>query len=226
MRALVIDDDKGLARLLSLLLVEQGFAVDVSSTGVEGRTAGLVNEYDIVVLDLELPDCSGGSVLHTLRQNGREMPVLVLTATDDAAAMVTLLDAGADDYIVKPVENAVFRARVRALMRRRDQRTSDVLAAGPLVIDLKSQEARVAGQLMDLRAQEYRLLSYLVTHAQEVVTRTDLLEKLWDMHFDPGSNVVDVAVARLRRKLREYPGAPSLEAVRGRGYVLRVATDA
>ena len=151
--------------------------------------------------------------------------MLVLTGRDASSDVVTLLDAGADDYLVKPVENDVFRARVRALMRRGGATRRDVLAVGPLVLNTATREALVAGAPLRLRAQEYRLLHHLIVNAGAVVTRSDLLEKVWDMHFDPGSNVVEVAVARLRRRLAEHPGAPEIATLRGLGYSLRPARE-
>ena len=224
MRALVIEDDRATAKLVGLLLAEQGFSVDAVHAGEEGKSAALIHDYDLVVLDLTLPDVGGGSVLLALRRAGRATPVLVLTARDTTADVVTMLDAGADDYLVKPVENDVFRARVRALMRRGGATRPHVLAVGSLVLNTATREARVGGDALPLRAQEYRLLHHLVLHAGAVVTRSDLLEKVWDMHFDPGSNVIDVAIARLRRKLAAHDGAPSILTMRGLGYSLRAVS--
>ncbi|HEX2779008.1 MAG TPA: response regulator transcription factor [Gemmatimonadaceae bacterium] len=226
MRALVIEDDRATAKLVGLLLAEQGFSVDVVHTAAEGRSAAMIEEYDLLVLDLTLPDASGGAVLLALRRAGRLAPVLVLTARDSSSDIVALLDAGADDYLVKPVENDVFRARVRALMRRGGTTRRDVFTVGSLVLNTETREALVGGSPLPLRAQEYRLLHHFVLNAGAVVTRTDLLEKVWDMHFDPGSNVVDVAVARLRRKLEQHAGAPEIRTLRGLGYSLRVRASA
>ena len=149
------------------------------------------------------------------------MPILVLTGRSGSADVVALLDAGADDYLVKPVENDVFRARVRALLRRGTAVRREVLGAGALVLNVATREALIGGAPLELRAQEYRLLHHLMVNAGAVVTRSELLEKVWDLTFDPGSNVVEVAVARLRRKLDRHGGAPAIVTVRGQGYSLR-----
>ena len=223
MRILVIEDDRTMAKLVRVVLVEQGYAVDVASTGEEGRTLALVNEYDGIVLDLELGDRHGVEILQELRRRGRTVPVLVLTGRDECESIVHALDAGADEYVVKPVSNDELRARIRALVRRGGSpRTTEQLTVGNLTLNRLTRRVRCGGQELALTPKELALLEHLMLRPGEVVTRTDLLEKVWDMHFDPDSNVVDVHVGRLRRKLRACGATASIAARRGFGFVLSV----
>ncbi len=222
MRVLVVDDDRSVATLVRRVLEEDGYAVDVASTGNEGRALALVNDYDAIVLDLQLPDRHGVEILLELRREGRGAPVLVLTGVDDPAAMVRVLDAGADDYVIKPMDNAVLRARVRAIVRRGGgARRSEELRVGALVLNRLTRRVLHATREVALTGKEYALLEHLLLHAGEVVTRSELLEKVWDMHFDPGSNIVDAHVARLRRKLASAGVSVTVDTVRGIGFVIR-----
>ncbi len=218
---LVVEDDKTMAKLVQLVLEEEGFAVDVASAGEEGRTLALVNEYDGIILDLELGDRHGVEILQEIRRAGRTVPILVLTGSADSANVVRALDAGADEYAVKPVPNAELRSRARALVRRGDRgRVSEQLAVGNLTLNRLTRRLRCNGTEITLTAKELSLLEHLMLHSGEMVTRTELLEKVWDMQFDPGSNIVDVHMSRLRRKLEQCGADATITGRRGFGFVL------
>lgn len=219
MKLLVVDDDRMLARFIQHGLQEDGHVVDVAHDGAEGRMLALVNEYDAIVLDIVMPGMSGVEVARDLRRKSRETPILMLTARSEKSDVVLGLDAGADDYLVKPFVMAELKARVRALLRRGGARRPDDLAAGSLVLHRATRRATVDGARLALTPKEYSLLEQLMLHVDEVVPRTELLEKVWDLHFDPGSNVVDVHVARLREKLRRAGADAHIAGVRGVGYV-------
>jgi DNA-binding response OmpR family regulator len=223
-RALLIEDDATSALLTRRLLEQEGFAVDLAKTGTEGLTLAMVNDYDAVVLDLGLPDRNGISVVQTLRREGRSVPVIVLTGTVDPAMTVRALDAGADDYVTKPLATDEFRARVRALVRRGGARRIEQLAYGNVVLDRLTRQLFVNGAEVTLTAKELPLLEQLLLNADAVVSRTTLLERVWDMHFDPGSNVVDVNVTRIRRKLLNAGADVVIAARRGVGFVLARST--
>jgi two-component system OmpR family response regulator len=219
-RALVVDDDPTLTLLVRRLLEEEGFAVDTAGLVAEGRTLAMVNEYDAIVLDLNLPDGNGVPLIQALRRDGKDTPVIVLTGTSDSSVTVRALDAGADDYLTKPINFAEFKARIRALVRRGGAQRTEQLTVGNVVLNRLSREALVGGTPVHLTPKELSLLEHLMMHPDEVVTRTDLLEKVWDMNFDPGSNVVDVGVARLRKKLEAAGGTAAITAKRGLGFVM------
>lgn len=220
MRVLVVEDDRQVARLLGRLLEEEGYAVDVTNSGEEGRTLALVNDYDALVLDLELPDRHGLSILQELRAGGDDVPVLILTGQGGDDAVVRGLDVGADEYVVKPVSNAEFRARVRALVRRGGARRSEQLNVGNLTLNRLAREVRAGTQKFHLTPTEFGILEHVMLHAGAVVPRTDLLEKLWDRNADVDSNVVDVHLSRLRSKLEEVDSQTELVTVRGVGIKL------
>jgi two-component system, OmpR family, response regulator len=220
MRILVIEDDRGMAKLVRLLLTENGYAVDITASGEEGLSLARINPYDALILDLGLPDRAGLTVLRALRAEGSRMPVLILTARAGTDPVVQGLDAGADDYLVKPFANAELQARVRALVRRGGAVRTEQVACGTLVVNRLTRHALVAGRQLELTSREFALLEHLALHAGEVVTRTSLLEAIWDMHFDPGTNVVDALVLRLRRKLAAAGPSPQVETIRGAGYRL------
>ncbi|HEX2779918.1 MAG TPA: response regulator transcription factor [Gemmatimonadaceae bacterium] len=222
MRILVIEDDPSVSRLVRLILAEQGYVVDVANTAEDGRAMALATDYDAIVLDLELGDRHGSEVLAALRAAGKLTPVLVLTGRDDDESIVRSLDQGGDQYAVKPVSNEELRARVRALVRRgATSRTLEQLSVGNVTVNRLSRRVRVGDRDLALTPKELALLEHLMLRAGEVVTRAELLEKVWDMHFDPGSNVVDVHVTRLRRKLEQAEGTVAIVARRGFGFVLR-----
>ena len=209
------------AHLVRAVLTGAGYAVDVASTGVEGRKLAFENDYDGIVLDLKLQDVHGLTILQELRREGRQTPVLILTGVGGESEMVSALDAGADEYVVKPVRNRELAARVRALVRRGNRSLSaGELAMGELVINRLARRVLVRGEEMVLSPRELSVLEYLLLHSGDVVTRSDLLENVWDMHFDPGSNVVDVHIARLRRKLELRSAPVRIATVRGVGFRL------
>jgi DNA-binding response OmpR family regulator len=219
-RALLIEDDATSALLSRQILEHEGFAVDLAATGNEGLTLALVNEYDAIVLDIGLPDRNGLSIVQALRREGRSTPVIVLTGTVDSAMTVRALDAGADDYVTKPLVIDEFRARLRALVRRGGAKRTEQLSCGNVVLNRLSRQLFVGGTEVELTAKELPLLEQLLLHVDAAVTRTELLERVWDMNFDPGSNVVDVNVARIRRKLRAAGADVAITARRGVGFVL------
>lgn len=220
MKLLVVEDDRMLSELVRRALTEEGYAVDVASDGEQAETLAFINDYDGIVLDLVLPRKSGLQLLQQLRREGRVTPTLILTGRRAKQDIVRGLDVGADDYLTKPFDLDELKARVRALLRRGGARRSEQLAMGGVVLDRRRRQASVDGSQLRVTPKEFALLEYLMTKADEVVTRTELLEKVWDFHFDPGSNVVDVHVARLRAKLRLANADLHLDTVRGIGFVL------
>lgn len=220
MRALVVDDDPTIRLLVRTLLEEGGFAVDEAETGESGRVLAMVNDYDAIVLDLALPDGNGIPVVQELRRKSRDTPVLVLTGNTDKAMIVMALDAGADDYVAKPIDFDEFKARVRALVRRGGARRTEQLSVGNLVLNRLTRVALVAGTPLHLSPRELSVLEHFLLHAGAVVARTELLEKVLDMTFDPGTNVVDVNVTRLRKKLAGAGATVAITSRRGIGFVL------
>jgi heavy metal response regulator len=222
MRVLVIEDELRVRSFVERGLREAGFAVDAAADGEEGLRLGLVNPYDAIVLDLMLPKRDGLSVLRELRGAGRATPVLVLSARDEVEDRVRGLDAGADDYLPKPFAFAELLARVRALLRRGTARPS-LLEIGDLRVDLLARKADRGGTKLDLTQKEFALLEYLARHADEVVTRTMISEHVWDMNFDSFSNVIDVYIRYLRRKIDEPFEKKLIHTRRGVGYMLSAA---
>jgi two-component system, OmpR family, response regulator len=218
MRALLVEDDATMAMLTRQILEQDGFVVDHATTGTEGQTLAFVNDYDAIVLDLTLPDRNGLTVLQALRKDGRQTPVIVLTG--DQNATVRALDAGADDYVTKPIVIDEFRARMRALVRRGGAKRTEQLASGNVVLNRLTREVFVDGKECRLTAKEFQLLEHFLINHGQVVSRAQLLEGVWDMHFDPGSNVVDVHVTRLRKKLEGAGANVKISARRGMGFVL------
>lgn len=212
-----------MALLTKQVLEQEGFAVDHAVTGNDAQTLAFVNEYDAIVLDLVLPDRNGLTVLQELRKEGRSTPVIVLTATANSASTVRALDAGADDYVTKPIVIEEFRARMRALVRRGGARRTEQLACGNVLLNRLTRQVYVSGTECSLTSKEFQLLEHFLLQQGQVVTRAELLEKVWDMHFDPGSNVVDVHVTRLRKKLQKASANVKITARRGMGFVLAAA---
>jgi two-component system, OmpR family, response regulator len=216
MRILVVEDDKDLQRLLKKALSEAGYVVDVAADGEEGHFLGDTEPYDAVVLDLGLPKMDGVTVLERWRKAGRKMPVLILTARDRWSDKVAGFDAGADDYVAKPFYTEELLARLRALLRRAAGIASADIEVGPLRIDTRSSRVTVEGNPIKLTSLEYRLLAYLAHHKGQVLSRTDLVEHLYDQDFDRDSNTIEVFIGRLRKKL----GVDVIHTVRGLGYRL------
>ncbi|BCH26010.1 DNA-binding response regulator [Mesorhizobium sp. L-8-10] len=217
MRILVVEDDKDLNRQLADALVDAGYVVDRAFDGEEGHFLGDTEPYDAVVLDIGLPQMDGISVVERWRRDGRKMPVLMLTARDRWSDKVAGIDAGADDYVTKPFHIEEVLARVRALIRRAAGHASSELVCGPLRLDTKASKADVDGVPLKLTSHEFRLLAYLMHHVGEVVSRTELVEHLYDQDFDRDSNTIEVFVGRLRKKM----GVDMIETVRGMGYRMR-----
>jgi len=224
MKILLVEDDRKVASFIEQGLREEGHAVDHAPDGDAATMMAHVNNYDVILLDVVLPKKNGFQVADELRREGRSTPILMLTSRDASEDRVRGLDAGADDYLSKPFDFDELLARIRALHRRGGAERLDVLQSGPIVLDRLSYVATVNGRRLDLTPKEFQLLEYFVRHPRQVVRRTTLLEKIWDMHFDPESNVVDVHVGNLRRKLRKAAGEPLLVTVRGVGYSLRPGT--
>ena len=221
MRILVIEDETDLNRQLASALGDAGYAVDCAFDGEEGHFLGDTEPYDAVVLDLGLPKLDGLSVLETWRRDGRLMPVLILTARDRWSDKVAGIDAGADDYVAKPFHMEEVLARLRALLRRATGHASNEIECGPIRLDTRSARVTVKGTQVRLTSLEFRLLAYLMHHQGQVVSRTELIEHLYDQDFDRDSNTVEVFVGRLRKKL----GADAIETVRGLGYRVQIPGD-
>ncbi|MFC1662473.1 response regulator transcription factor [Gemmatimonadota bacterium] len=220
MRILVVEDDKKVASFVEQGLREDGYSVDVAHDGVDGALKAHVHEYDLLILDVMLPGKTGYDILRGLRREGDSVPILLLTARDTAEDIVRGLDAGADDYLTKPFSFEILLARVRALIRRGGAQRLDQLRYADVELDRIQHAATRGGRDLKLTAREFQLLEYLMVHPEEVVRRTRLLEKVWDLSFDPMSNVVDVHVAKLRQKMRAGGEGPLIHTVRGVGYLL------
>src|SRR6476620_4082957 len=225
MKILVVEDDRKVAGFIEQGLKEEGYVVDVAPDGDEATMLAHVYDYAIILLDIVLPKKNGFQVAQELRREGRNTPILMLTSRDGVEDIVRGLDSGADDYLSKPFRFVELLARIRALTRRGGAERLDVLRYGPLAMDRLRHEVKVDEERLDLTAREFQLLEYMLLHPEEVVRRTTLLEKVWEMHFDPGSNVVDVHVGNLRRKLMQAAGEPLLGTVRGVGFTLRRGVD-
>ena len=223
MRLLLVEDDPRLAGLLQRGLRGEGYAVDVSGTVDEGRWLAKENPYDALIFDVMLPDGDGFGLCRELRQAGDWTPVLMLTARDAVADRVQGLDAGADDYLVKPHSFDELAARVRALIRRGARERPAVLRVGSLTLDPASRSVTASGRRLELTPKEFALLELFMRHSGEVLPRREILDHVWDWAYDGTSNVIDVYVRYLRQKLGDGPGQPVIEAVRGVGYSLREA---
>ncbi len=222
MQLLIIEDDMKTAAYLCKGLKESGHNVDHAADGKDGLFMAMENEYDAIVIDRMLPALDGLSVIRTLRAANKSTPVLVLSALGEVDDRVKGLKAGSDDYLVKPFAFSELMARLEALTRRSEGDNSQTaLKVGDLEMDLLSREVRRAGTPIELQPREFRLLEYLMRHAGQVVTRTMLLENVWDYHFDPQTNVIDVHISRLRGKIDREFDPPLLHTIRGAGYSLR-----
>jgi two-component system, OmpR family, response regulator len=221
MRILVVEDDQNLNRQLADTLKEAGYVVDQAFDGEEGHYLGENEPYDAVVLDIGLPEMDGVTVLEKWREAGRKMPVLILTARDRWSDKVAGIDAGADDYVTKPFHMEEVQARLRALIRRAAGHASSEITCGPVKLDTKSSKVTVNGMALKLTSHEFRLLSYLMHHMGQVVSRTELVEHMYDQDFDRDSNTIEVFVGRLRKKM----GIDLIETVRGLGYRMQLPAD-
>lgn len=223
MRALVIEDDQDVAGYLVKGLKESDFVVDHAADGKAGLLLAASESYDVLIVDRMLPGMDGLSIIKTVRATGNQTPVLILSALGDVDDRVEGLRGGGDDYLTKPFSFTELLARLEALMRRGRQstETETQLSVADLDMDLLARTVRRSGQSIDIQPREFRLLEYLMRHAGQVVTRTMLLEKVWDYHFDPQTNVIDVHISRLRAKIDKGFERPLLQTVRGAGYMLR-----
>jgi len=221
-KLLVIEDDRTVGQYVKRGLAEAGYQVDLVVDGAEGLRVASEGHYDVVVLDLRLPTLDGREVLRMLRDRGNAVPVLVLTAQDTVDFKVQALRMGADDYVTKPFALEELLARVEALGRRPKAITPPVLRVADLVLDTGSREVQRGGESIELTPKEYAVLEYLMRHPGRVMPRTLITEYAWDYHFDPGTNIVDVVITRLRKKI-DHGRAPKLiHTVRGVGYVVKV----
>ena len=217
MRILVVEDDRDLNRQLVEALNGAGYVADRAYDGEEGYFLGDTEAYDAVVLDLGLPKMDGISIVERWRENSRSMPVLILTARDRWSDKVAGIDAGADDYVVKPFHMEEVLARLRALIRRASGHASSELVCGPITLDTKTSRVTVNGSQIKLTSLEFALLSFLMHHQGEIISRTGLTEHLYDQDFDRDSNTIEVFIGRLRKKL----GVDVIETIRGMGYRLK-----
>ena len=216
MRVLIVEDEPNLGIQLKNSLEANGYAVDLANDGEDGHYMGSTESYDAIILDLGLPTIDGLTILDKWRKEGKVTPVLVLTARDSWSDKVAGLDAGADDYLAKPFQTQELIARLRALIRRASGNASSELIAGDVRLDTRSGRVTLAGEPVKMTAQEYKLLSYLIHHKGKVVSRTELIEHIYDQDFDRDSNTIEVFVTRIRKKL----GAEVITTIRGLGYSL------
>ena len=222
MRLLLVEDDSRIARFVARGLREQAYAVDVAVSGDHALYQVEINDYDLIVLDVMIPGKDGFATCRAILTMGKRMPILMLTARDAVNDRILGLDSGADDYLTKPFEFGELLARLRALLRRpKDLRPSQIVA-GDLLLDTAAQTAKRSDRLIALTAKEYALLEFFARNANRVVGRAEIAEHVWDESFDPFSNLIEVYVNRLRRKLGDRDGVPLLQTRRGSGYILSV----
>ena len=225
MRLLLVEDDPRIARFVTRGLQEQSYAVDVVANGNDALYQVEINDYDLVILDVMIPGKDGFATCRDIRSLGKRMPILMLTARDAVDDRITGLDSGADDYLTKPFEFGELLARLRALLRRPNELRSPQIAVGDLVVDTASQTAKRGTRAISLTAKEYALLEFLARNAGRVVGRSEIAEHVWDETFDPFSNLIEVYVNRLRRKLGDDDRKPLLQTRRGSGYILGAPSD-
>lgn len=224
MRVLIIEDDTEVANFISKGLQESGHLALHVADGKEGLFTAASEEFDVMIVDRMLPHVDGLTIIQTLRASGNDTPALILSALGDLNDRVKGLKAGGDDYLVKPFAFSELLARLEVLLRRmRNSAPDTALRVGDLEMDMLSRRVTRAGRHIDLQPREFRLLEYLMKHEGQVITRTMLFENVWDYHFDPLTNVIDVHISRLRRKIDKDFDRPILHTIRGAGYVLRGA---
>ena len=227
MRVLLVEDEPSAAQVLAKGLREQAYAVDIARDGTDALYQTAITEYDAVVLDVMLPGVDGFEVCRELRRGGSSVPVLMLTARDAVESRISGLDSGADDYLIKPFDFGELLARLRAVIRRgRLPLTPAVLTVGSLRLDLRARQARRRDEIIQLTSREFALLEFLVLHAGEVVGRGAIAEHVWDSPFESMSNVIDVMIQRLRRKIDEPQGPSLIRTRRGEGYMFAPVTSA
>ena len=225
MRVLVVEDEAALREQLQTSLQQAGYAVDMAADGDEGLHAGSEYPCGVAIIDLGLPKLSGIEVIRRLREYGRHFPILILTARGRWQDKVEGLEAGADDYLIKPFHIEELLARLNALVRRAAGWTRPVLRCGPIQLDTRSQQVTVNGDAIELTAFEYKALEYMMLHAGKVLSKTDLIEHLYDENYDRDSNVIEVFIGRLRRKLDPDQQLMPIETLRGRGYRFTLNCD-
>ncbi len=225
MRVLVVEDEYKVARFLKQALEEEGHAVDAAGDGVEGGNLAHVNQYDLILLDVQLPKMDGLQLAAELRRTGVEAPILMLTSRDSTQDVVRGLNAGADDYLTKPFALEELFARVSALTRRQQGPVTGILRYQDLEMDRLRRVVKRGARTVDLAPREVPLLEYFLLNPGRVVSRASLLEKVWDMSFDPETNVVDAHISNLRRKLEEGQHPRLIQTIRGAGYSLRIDQD-
>jgi len=218
MRLLVIEDDATLRESLTTKLGDAGFAIEQAADGKEGLYFALEYPIDLAIVDLGLPEMSGLDIIREVRKQGKSYPILILTARDRWEDKVDGLDAGADDYVVKPFQFEEVIARVNALVRRSGGWASSIMTAGPISLDLSRQEVKVNDAVIELTSYEYKIIEYLIVRAGQVISKTELTERLYDQDFERDSNVIEVFVGRLRKKLDPDNTIQPIETLRGRGY--------
>ncbi len=221
MKILVVEDNQKFARFLVRALSEEGYVVDLVGDGEAAVQQAQSIDYDLMILDWMLPEMDGLSVCRAVRAKGLRLPILMLTARADISERITGLDAGADDYVPKPFDLGELFARMRALVRRSGQ-SDGVIRLGPIVVDQRNRKVTVDGRKLDFTPREYALLTYLARESGRVVPRTELLAKVWELNFDPGSNVVEVHIKNVRDKLGDH--ASMIETVRGVGYRMTLSS--
>jgi two-component system, OmpR family, copper resistance phosphate regulon response regulator CusR len=221
MHVLIVEDEQKIAAFLRRGLTENGFVVDVAEDGEQGLEYALARKMDLIILDVALPKRDGWSLIAELRKAEIHTPVLFLTARDSVPDRVKGFDLGADDYLIKPFHFSELLARVRSLLRRSPERREEIVTVGDLEIDARRHKVTRAGTVLNLTPKEFSLLLFLASSAGDIVSRTEIVEQVWDINFDTGTNVVDVMIRRLRAKLDDPFDTKMLHTIRGVGYVLR-----
>jgi len=221
MRILVVEDEKKVASFIKKGLEEEHYAVDIAYDGEEGLDLAQINEYDLILLDIMLPKLDGVEVLRRIRGNGSSVPILILTAKDSVEDIVTGLDTGSDDYLTKPFSFAELVARVRALLRRKAKEKADILTVGDLSLSTSTHRVKRGAREIELTPKEYALLEYFMRNPNRILTRTLITEHVWDYHFDPETNVIDVYVNYLRKKIDHGFQKKLIHTIRGAGYMMR-----
>lgn len=222
MKALIIEDDKEIAEFISKGLVENGYQTNISHTGLSGLNLARKNQYDVMIVDRMLPELEGLEIIKKLREENNNTPALILSALGDTDDRIMGLRAGGDDYLSKPFALAELLARIDALTRRRkaDKIETSTLSSHDLILDLLKRKAIRGDENIELKGKEFGLLEYLLRHKGQIVTRTMILENVWNYHFDPQTNIIDVHISRLRQKLGKVDGKPFIKTVRGAGYMI------
>lgn len=221
MRILVVEDEKKVASFIKKGLQEEHYAVDIAYDGEEGLALAQINEYDLILLDIMLPKLDGMEVLRRIRRNGFGVPILILTAKDSVEDIVTGLDTGSDDYLTKPFSFAELVARVRALLRRKAKEKTDILTIGDLSLSTSTHRVKRGTREIELTPKEYALLEYFMRNPNRILTRTLITEHVWDYHFDPETNVIDVYVNYLRKKIDQGFEKKLIHTIRGSGYMMK-----